>query len=65
MSGQFLQDVNYAKENFCLFLNTMTNIAQNLTLKGVLGIRTLGRSMVGADESTELLRPSATYLLFK
>ena len=38
------------------FLNTMTNTI-HLTVKsvdGVLGIRTLDRKMVGADESTEL-----------
>ena len=38
------------------FLNTMTNTV-HLTVKsvdGVLGIRTLDRKMVGADESTEL-----------
>ena len=38
-------------------LNTMTNIVQKLTFKsvdGVLGIRTLDRRMVGADESIEL-----------
>ena len=39
------------------FLNTMTNIAQHLTIKSiddVLGIRTRDHRMVGADESTEL-----------
>ena len=38
------------------FLNPMTNTVQNLTLKsvdGVLGTRTWGGNMVGADESTE------------
>ena len=37
----------------------MTNIVQKLTFKsvdGVLGIRTLDRRMVGADESTEQWR---------
>ena len=45
--------------HFCPFLNTMTNIVQNYTIKcvdGVLGIQTLDRSTVGADESTELWR---------
>ena len=37
------------------FLNTKTNIVQNLTIKsvdGVLGTRTRGGRMVDADEST-------------
>ena len=39
------------------FLNTMTIVVENLTIKcidGVLGIRTRYRKMVGADKSTEL-----------
>ena len=44
------------------FPNTMTNIAQNLTINGrsidgVLGIRTRNHRIVGADESTELWLP--------
>ena len=51
------------------FLNTMTNITQNLTINGrsidgVHGIRTRDRTMVGADEPTELTRPTALTLLF-
>ena len=45
------------------FLSTMTNVVQNLTVKGksvdgMLGIRTRDFKMVGAAESTELWRPS-------
>ena len=39
------------------FLNSMTITVQNLTIKsvdGVLGTRTRGGKMVGADESTEI-----------
>ena len=44
------------------FLNTITNIAQYLTINGisrdgVLGILTLDSRMVCADESTELWQP--------
>ena len=39
---------------FGLFLNTMTNRVQNLTIKGgVLGIRTWDLRAVGANETTE------------
>ena len=42
------------------FLNSITNIVQNFTTynraHGVLGIQTLDRIMVGADETTELWR---------
>ena len=41
------------------FLNIMTNTVQILTITsiyGVLGTRTRGSRMVGADESTELWR---------
>ena len=47
---------------FCLFSSFSQhndNIVQNLTIKsvdGVLGTRTRGGRMVGADESTELWR---------
>ena len=39
------------------FLNTMTNVVQNLTIKsvdGVLGILTRDCTVVGSDKSTEL-----------
>ena len=42
---------------FCPFLNTVTNVVQNLTIKSVdavLGIRTWDSKIVGADDSTEL-----------
>ena len=42
------------------FLNTMTNIVQDLSIKsvdGVLGIQTRGCRMVGGDEFSELRRP--------
>ena len=43
---------------FVLFLFLVTISLQiEKSVDGVLGIRTLGRRMVGADETTELLRP--------
>ena len=53
---------------FRSFLNTMTNIAKELTINGirvdgVLGIRTRDRKMVGADESTGLCRSPAFLFL--
>ena len=46
--------------NFLVFLNANTNIAQiwlyECSLGGVLGIRTRGGRMVGADNSDELWR---------
>ena len=46
--------------SFCLFsffLITISIIQIEKSVDGVLGIRTRGRRMVGADETTELLRP--------
>ena len=40
---------------FCHFLITISIIEKSID--GVLGIRTRGRRMVGADETTELWRP--------
>ena len=54
---------------FCLFSSFSQhndNIVQILTIKsvdGVLGTRTRGGRMVGADESTELQRHPITYTL--
>ena len=47
------------------FLNTLTNIAQNLTINGIsisgeLGIQTRDRRMEGSNESTDLWRPPYT-----
>ena len=39
------------------FLITISIIQIEKSVVGVLGIRTLGRRMVGADETTELWRP--------
>ena len=43
---------------FCYFLDTISIIQIEKSIDGVLGIRTWGRRMVGADETTELWRPS-------
>ena len=40
---------------FCSFLTISIQIEKSVD--GVLGIRTWGRRMVGADETTELWRP--------
>ena len=42
---------------FCSFLITIS-IQIEKSIDGVLGIRTRGRSMVGADKTKELWRPS-------
>ena len=41
---------------FCYFLNTISIIQIEKGVDGVLGIRTRGRRMVGADVTTELWR---------
>ena len=45
---------------FRAFLITISVIQIEKSLDGVLRIRTQGRRMVGADETTELWRPLAT-----
>ena len=47
---------------FRYFLDTISIIEKSVD--GVLGIRTRGRRMVGADETTELWRPPNIYTLF-
>ena len=42
---------------FCPFLITISIIQIEKSIDGLLTIRTLGRRMVGADETTELWRP--------
>ena len=42
---------------FRYFLGTISIIQIEKSEDGVLGIRTRGRRMVGADETTELWRP--------
>ena len=42
---------------FRYFLDRISIIQIKKSIDGVLGIRTLGRRMVGADETTELWRP--------
>ena len=42
---------------FCYFLITISITQIEKSVDGVLGIRTWGRRMVGADETTELWRP--------
>ena len=39
------------------FLDTISIIQIEKSIDGVLGIRTRGRRMIGADETTELWRP--------
>ena len=48
---------------FCYFLITIS-IQIEKSIDGVLGIRTQGRRMVGADETTELRRPPLVCLLY-
>ena len=42
---------------FRYFLDTISIIQIEISVDGVLGIRTWGRRMVGADETTELWWP--------
>ena len=51
--GQFRPLYDYFR--YCL--DTISIIQIEKSRDGVLGIRTLGRRMVGADETTELWRP--------
>ena len=44
---------------FVYFLNTIAIIQFEKRVDGVLGFRTQGHRMVGADETTELWRPPA------
>ena len=46
---------------FRYFLDTISIIEKSVD--GVLGIRTRGRGMVGADKTTELWRPQSLTLL--
>ena len=64
-SSKFSQDQAFFKKMgqsrplcvyFCSFLVTIS-IQIEISVDGVLGIRTRGRRMVGADETTELWRP--------
>ena len=47
---------------FRYFLDTISIIHIEKSVDGVLGIRTRGRGMVGADETTELWRPQSLTL---
>ena len=46
---------------FCSFLTISIQIEKSVD--GVLGIRTGGRRMVGADETTELWRPPYFFVI--
>ena len=46
------------------FLDTISIIQIEKSVYGVFGIRTWGRRMIGADETTELWRPLATLQQF-
>ena len=48
----------------CYFLNTISIIQIQKSVDGVLGIQTWGRSMVGADLTTELWRPPSHYFTY-
>ena len=48
---------------FCPFIITTSLIQIDKSLNGVLGIRTRSRSMVGADDTMELLRPSIKLII--
>ena len=48
---------------FIYFRSLLVTISIEKSIDGVLGIRTRGRRMVGADETTELWRPPC-FLLF-
>ena len=48
---------------FCPFIITTSIIQIDKSLNGVLGIRTRSRSMVGADDTMELLRPSIKLII--
>ena len=47
---------------FHYFLDTISIIQIEKSVDGVLGNRTWGRRMVGADETTELWRPLPTHV---
>ena len=48
---------------FHYFLDTISIIQIEKSIDGVLGIRTQGRRMVGADETTELWQPPRLYYI--
>lgn len=48
---------------FCPFIITTSIIQIDKSLNGVLGIRTRSRSMVVADDTMELLRPSIKLII--
>ena len=50
---------------FHYFLITISIIQIEKSVDGVLGIRTRGRRMVGADETTELWRPPNLYIFIQ
>ena len=50
---------------FRSFLNIISIIKNEKSIDGVLGIRTRGRRLVGADETTELWRPPLTGALLQ
>ena len=48
---------------FRYFLDTISIIQIEKSIDGVLGIRTQGRRMEGADETTELWRPPNCFIV--
>ena len=51
--------------SFCFYFRSFLatiSIQTEKSIDGVLGIRTWGRRMVGADETTELWRPPSNYV---
>ena len=49
---------------FCYFLITISITQIEKSVDGVLGIRTWGRRMVGADETKELWRPPLHFYFY-
>ena len=68
-----MKNLNYLKNgpipaSFCFYFRSFLvtiSIQTEKSIDGVLGIRTRGRRMVGADETTELWRPQKLKLLHR
>ena len=62
----FLKKIGQSRRLFVYFRSFLTTISiqTEKSIDGVLGIRTRGRQMEGADETTELWRPPQSMQLF-
>ena len=67
----FYVEISFLKKNgpisasFCFYFRSFLatiSIQTEKSIDGVLGIRTWGHWMVGADETTELWRPPSNYV---